>query len=147
LLLKSTNGNETMTNMKKILMTLVCAMGSCALALAQAAAPAAAPARIAPADAKNRVGEVATVCGKVVESKINKYGIAGHGKPGLFYIDQPQASAVFYFVAFGTKDGGPDEVIAAYTGKSVCVTGTISTSSGVPYIMAADRTSIKPKTD
>jgi hypothetical protein len=134
--------------MNKVLIALFCAMGSCALALAQAAAPsAAAPAHVTPVDAKNHVGEVATICGKVVESKANKYGIAGHGKPALFFVDQPEASAVFYFVAFGTKEGGPDEVIAAYTNKSVCVTGTISTSSGRPYIMVQDRTAIKTKAD
>lgn len=133
--------------MNKILMTLVCAMGGCALALAQAAAPAASPARVSPADAKNHIGETVTVCGKVVESRISKYGIAGHGKPVIFYLDQPEASAVFYFATFGSKDGGPDEALAAYNGKSVCVSGKVSTASEIPYIMAADRSTIKPKTD
>jgi hypothetical protein len=136
-----------MTNMNKILMTLLGTMGSCALALAQAAAPAAAPARVSPAEAKNHVGETVTVCGKVVDSRISKYGIAGHGKPAIFYLDQPEASAVFYFATFGSKDGGPEEALAAYTGKSVCVSGKISTASEIPYIMAADRSTIKPKTD
>jgi hypothetical protein len=145
-LLKSKIENG-MILMNKILMALICAMGSCALAFAQAAAPAAAPAHVSPADAKNHVGETATICGKVAESKPNKYGIAGHGKPVLFFLDQPEASAVFYFVAFGTKEGGPDEVTAAYTGKNVCVTGPITISSGRPYIMVQDRTAIKTKAD
>jgi hypothetical protein len=127
-----------MTNMNKILIAFICAMGS-ALAFAQTA-PAA---HVSPAEAKNHIGETITVCGKVVDTKIGKYGLAGRGKPVLFYIDQPEASQVFYFVAFGTKEGGPDEAVAAYTGKNTCVTGKVSQASGQPYIMAVDRTSIK----
>jgi hypothetical protein len=134
--------------MNKILMTLVCAMGSCALALAQAAAaPAAALPRVSPPEAKNHIGETVTVCGKVVDTRISKYGVGGRGKPALFYLDQPEASAVFYFATFGSKDGGPEEAVAAYTGKSVCVSGKIATASEIPYIIAPDRTAIKPKTD
>jgi hypothetical protein len=142
--------------MKKILIVFICAMGCLALALAQSApqgaasqgaatAQAAPPPQVSPADAKNHVGQTITVCGKVADTKINKYGIAGRGKPVLFYIDQPEATAAFYFVTFGTKDGGPDEAIAAYNGKSVCVTGKVALASDKPYIMAADRDNIKPK--
>jgi hypothetical protein len=48
---------------------------------------------------------------------------------------------VFYFVTFGTT--GPEEAIAAYKGKSVCVTGKVTVQAGVPYIMADDRSRIK----
>src|SRR5271156_137564 len=94
-----------------------------ALAFAQTA-PAA---RLAPADAKAHVGETATVCGKVVDTKIFKYGIGGRGKPVNFDLDQPEPNPVFYFVAFGKQPDGPDEAVAAYKGKQVCVTGKIST--------------------
>lgn len=118
-------------------------LGLSAFTLAQGAAPA----NVAPADAKNHVGETVTICGKVVDAKINKYGIPDHGKPVMFDLDQPEPDPVFYFVTFGTKDGGPDEAIAAYKGKSVCVTGKITLASGKPYIMAADRTTIKVKAE
>jgi len=121
------------------LLPLACAQG--------AAAPSATPPQVTPADAKNHTGETVTVCGKVVDSKINKYGIPDHGKPVMFDLDQPEPDPVFYFVTFGSKAGGPDEAIAAYKGKSVCVTGKITLASGRPYIMAADRTSIKVKAD
>jgi hypothetical protein len=144
-----------MNNMKKIMIVFICAMGCLTLAFAQTAAPAAAPQtaatapaaapQVTPADAKNHVGQAVTVCGKVVDSKVNKYGIAGHGKPVLFYLDQPEASAVFYFVTFGSKDGGPDEAISAYKDKNVCVNGKVAVASGQPYIMAADRSTIKTK--
>ena len=104
-----------------------------------------APPRVAPAEAKNHIGESVTVCGKVVDTKISKYGIAGRGKPVTFDLDQPEPTPVFYFVAFGAQPGGPDEVISAYKDKSVCVTGKIAATGGTPYIMAADRTQIKPQ--
>jgi hypothetical protein len=116
-------------------------LGLSALALAQAA-----PSNVTPADAKNHVGETVIICGKVVDAKVNKYAIPDHGKPVMLDLDQPEPDPVFYFVTFGTKDGGPDEAIAAYKGKSVCVTGKVTEASGKPYIMAADRTNIKVKT-
>ncbi|MFZ3263789.1 MAG: hypothetical protein WA172_07300 [Terriglobales bacterium] len=102
------------------------------------------PAHITPADSKNHLGETVVVCGKVVDAKVLKYGIAGHGKPVSFFLDQPEANPVFYFLAFGAQPGGPQEVTAAYQGKHVCVTGKINeATSGGPFIMAADRSQIK----
>jgi hypothetical protein len=114
-------------------------MISSALAFAQTAPPA----HVAPTDAKNHLGETATICGKVVDTKVSKYGIGGHGKPVNFDLDQPEPNPVFYFVAFGKQPDGPDEAIAAYKGKQVCVTGKIASTPSGPYIMAADRTQIK----
>lgn len=119
------------------------AMGLLPLALAQEAKPV----RVNPADAKNHVGENVIVCGKVVDTKISKYGIEDRGKPVYFYVDQPQATQVFYFVAFGSKEGGVNEAIEAYKDKNVCVTGKITLASGKPYIMAPDRASIKPQAE
>ncbi len=101
------------------------------------------PARVAPADAKNHVGESVTVCGNVVDTKTSKYGIRGHGKPITFDLDQPEPNPVFYFVTFATPPADPAEVVAAYQGKRVCVTGKIATTDSGPYIMAADRSQIK----
>jgi hypothetical protein len=134
-----------MTSMKTLLVTVL-VMGLGPLAVAQNATTT--TPKVKPADAKNHIGETVTVCGKVVDTKVPKYGIAGHGKPVSFDLDQPEPNPVFYFVAFGAQPGGPDEVIAAYQGKNVCVTGKINeANSGGPFIMAADRTQIKPQTD
>jgi hypothetical protein len=134
--------------MNKIMIAFVCALGCLPIASAQndqsSAASAPAP-QVTPADAKNHVGQTVTVCGKVVDTQVNKYGIGGRGKPVLFFIDQPDATAQFYFVAFGTKEGGPDEAIAAYNGKNVCVTGKVATASGRPYIGVPDRSAVKVK--
>jgi len=129
----------------RILIVTICMTSLSALAFAQSAssAPSATPPRVTPTDAKNYVGETVTVCGKVVANKTSKYGIAGRGKPVMFDIDQPEPSPVFYFVAFGASPTGPQEAIDAYQGKSVCVTGKISISANLPFIMADDRSKIK----
>jgi hypothetical protein len=131
-----------MINMKTLIVMLF--LTSLSFAQNAASAPSAPPPRVAPADAKSHVGEMATVCGKAVDNKIPKYGIAGRGKPVSFDIDEPQPNPIFYFVAFGTQTGGPQEVIAAYQGKRVCVTGKINMQpTFAPFILAADRSQIK----
>jgi hypothetical protein len=122
----------------RTLIVMMCMTVVSALAFAQSAPP---PPRITPTEAKSRAGDTVTVCGKVVDTKVSRYGLAGRGKPVTFDLDQPEPNPVFYFVTFGTT--GPEEAIAAYKGKSVCVTGKITMQAGVPYIMAADRAQIK----
>jgi hypothetical protein len=130
-----------MTMMRTLVFT-VCIVGLTLFAAAQNTTPP----RIASSDAKNYIGQSAMVCGKVVETKITKYGLAGHGKPVSFYIDQPETSSVFYFIAFGSKPDGPQEAVAAYEGKQICVSGQISQVSGKTFIMASDRSQIKVDT-
>jgi hypothetical protein len=127
-----------MTNVRVLLV-------SCTMVLA-AFAQDSSTSRIAPIEAKNHIGQPVTVCGKVVQTKISKYGLAGHGKPVTFYLDQPEPDSVFYFVAFGSKDDGPQEAVSAYDGKRVCVTGQVDQVSGKVFIMASDRSQIKPDT-
>jgi hypothetical protein len=133
-----------MTNMKTLIV-MMCMTGLSPLAFAQSATPP----RIAASEAKKHAGETVTVCGKVVDTKIPKYGLAGRGKPVTFDLDQPEPKPVFFFVAFGSHEGGPKEAVAAYQGKRVCVTGKIETTAepAVPFIMAADRSQIKPQAE
>jgi len=113
---------------------------------AQTAASATPPPRIAPAEAKNHTRETATVCGKVVDTKVPKYGLAGHGKPITFDIDQPEPNPIFGFVVFGDGPTGVQDVIAAYKDKQVCVTGKINMRPNeAPFILALDRSQIKPQ--
>jgi hypothetical protein len=141
-----------MTKMKtiRILFAVMFMIGLSALAIAQStpAKPASAtgtapPPRITAADARNHISEMVMVCGKVVDTKVSKYGLAGRGKPVSFDIDTPEPNPVFFFVAFGAQPGGPEEAVGAYNGRNVCVTGKITVASGVPYIMAADRAQVK----
>lgn len=97
------------------------------------------PLRIPASEAKNHVGQNATVCGKVVDTKVSKYGLAGHGKPVTFDLDQPEPNPIFFFIAFGTAPEGPSEVITAYNEKQVCVAGKL------PLRQPADRHSSWPQ--
>lgn len=99
--------------------------------------------RVEPTEAKHHIGETATVCGKVVDTKVSKYGIAGHGKPITLDIDQPDPNPIFNFVTFPTPPETPADVVIAYQGKRVCGTGKIASTPTGPYIMAADRSQIK----
>jgi hypothetical protein len=141
-----------MENMSSIrtLVAAICAMicmtGLAPLAFAQSA-PSTTPVRVAPADAKNHIGSLATVCGKVVDARIGDPGIAGRGKPITFNLDAPQPNQVFSFVTFGAQPGGFPEAkaaIAAYQDKQVCVTGKINAgASATPFIFAVDHAQIK----
>jgi hypothetical protein len=136
---KSEPRNWNMTTIK-ILIVTICMAGLSPIAVSQSSTPP----RISASDAKNHPGETVTVCGKVVDTKISKYGLAGRGKPVNVDLDQPEPHPVFFFVTFGSQAGAnPEEVQAAYQGKSVCVTGKITVVASTPYIMAADRSQIK----
>jgi hypothetical protein len=128
-----------MTKMNSLWILSMCT--SCALSVS--VAQNAQSSRLSPVEAKNHVGEIATVCGKVVDTKVNKYGVAGHGIPVMLDLDQPEPSPVFSVVTFGSKEGGPNEVIAAYKNKNICAAGKITLASGKPYIILADRSNIK----
>lgn len=126
--------------MKKLGIAISCVIGFAAIAVGQNPPE---PKRVEPADAKNHVGETVVVCGKVVDNNIGKYGIAGHGKPVLFDLDEPQPNPIFYFVAFATPPQEPNDIVNTYQGKRVCVTGKVASASTGPYIMATDRSQIK----
>jgi hypothetical protein len=134
-----------MTN-TKTLIVMMCMTSLAALAFAEGA-PKAPPPLVAPADAKNHLGDLATVCGMVIDAEIKDPGIGGRGKPIFFNLDRPKSNPVFYFIAFGAKPGGFQEakdLIAVYQGKRVCVTGKISPGTdAVPLIFTADRSQIK----
>jgi hypothetical protein len=133
-----------MTKMKT-LTALVCMTGLSALALAQNAA--ATPPRITAADAKKYVDKTVMVCGKVVDSKVSKYGLTGHGKPINLALDQPEPNPVFYLVIFAPREEGAKVAVAAYQGKNVCVTGQINDGPPAPFILVPDRSQIKIQED
>ena len=121
-----------MTTIKTLIVTM-CIAGLSQIAVAQSSTPP----RISASDAKNHPGETVTVCGKVVDTKVSKYGLAGRGKPVNFDLDEPEPHPVFFFVTFGSQAGtNPGEAQAAYQDKNVCVTGKITLYLGIPEIVA-----------
>ena len=106
--------------------------------------------KVAPPDAKNHISEIATVCGKVVDSKVFKNGLAGYGTPIQFDLDQAEPNPVFYFIMAGPEVAAVQQAetqrnVDAYNGKRVCVTGKIASapSGGTPFILVARRSQVK----
>jgi hypothetical protein len=87
------------------------------------------------ADAKNHVGEKATVCGSVASTH---YAAHSKGSPTFFNLDEPYPKQIFTIVIWGSdrdKFGDPE---AKYQNKQVCVTGKIISYRGAPEIAASE---------
>jgi len=95
---------------------------------------------ISAAEAKNHVGEKATVCGEVASTH---YAARSRGNPTFINLDKPYPNQIFTVLIWGSdrpKFGDPEE---AYRSKRICVTGKISDYKGVPEIVAYEPTQIK----
>jgi hypothetical protein len=75
------------------------------------------------AEAKNHLGEKATVCGHVASAR---FAEKSHGRPTFLYLDAAYPKQIFTIVIWGTdrpKFGTPERT---YRDKNVCATGTIT---------------------
>jgi DNA/RNA endonuclease YhcR with UshA esterase domain len=92
------------------------------------------------AEAKNHVGERATVCGKVVSTH---YAARSKGAPTFLNLDEPYPNQIFTIVIWGSdrdKFGDPE---AKYRDKQLCVTGKITSFRGAPEIAANEPSQIE----
>src|SRR5713226_4555303 len=79
-------------------------------------------------DAKNHIGEKATVCGEVASTR---YSARSRGNPTFINLDKPYPNEIFTVVIWGSnrsKFGRPE---VDYSEKRICVTGKISLFRGV----------------
>ena len=86
-------------------------------------------------EAKNHVGEKATVCGRVVGIH---FVSSGKGQPTFVHFDEQYPNQVFTLVIWGSdrpKFGRPEDL---YRNKDLCVTGKITSYLGVPEIVASN---------
>lgn len=105
------------------------------LLLSAAFAAPAQTGHITAAQAKDHVGEHATVCGAVASTRFADHS---RGQPTFLNIDEPYPNQIFTIVIWGSdrpKFGQPE---VTYRGKAVCVTGEITSYRGVPEIAAHD---------
>src|SRR5262249_33154354 len=103
--------------------------------LATFAAASAGLPRLLSYQAKNHLGENATVCGVVVSTK---YLESKRRSPTLLDFDRAYPNQPFTTVIWGAdraKFGKPEE---SYANKRVCVTGMITDFRGTPEIVAKD---------
>jgi len=95
---------------------------------------------LAAAEAKDHVGERATVCGKVVSTR---WAESSRGSPTFLNLDQPYPNQVFTLVIWGNDRSKFDNPETTYRGKRICVTGKISPFKGVPEVVANEPAQIK----
>jgi Protein of unknown function (DUF3761) len=87
------------------------------------------------AEAKDHIGEQATVCGKVTSTR---YAATTRGKPTFLNLDKAYPNQVFTVLIWGenrAKFGTPEE---QYRDKQVCVTGKITEYRGAPEMVISD---------
>jgi DNA/RNA endonuclease YhcR with UshA esterase domain len=95
---------------------------------------------ISPAEAKDHVGDNATVCGEVVSTH---YAAKTRGTPTFINLDKSYPNQIFTVVIWGndrSKFGAPEET---YHGKHICVTGNINLYRGEPEVVARESTQIR----
>jgi hypothetical protein len=99
-------------------------------------------ATIAAAEAKDHIGERATVCGKVVDSR---HASSSRGRPTFLNLDKPYPRHVFTAVIWGEDRHKFDEPEKAYRDKTICVTGTIDSYHRLPQIVVNNASQIEVK--
>jgi hypothetical protein len=119
------------------------------VSLVATADKSAAPHRISPADAKNHVGEVATVCGRVADASISKYGVGSMGWPISLDVDGSESNPAFIITTLSPKHLKLEDVQATYQKKTACATGKITLLRGVPAIMTSKLSdvAVQPEAD
>jgi hypothetical protein len=92
------------------------------------------------AQAKDHIGEHATVCGRVVSTR---YAQSSRGNPTFLNFDQPYPSQVFTMLIWGSDRTKFDEPETKYRERQICVTGKITEYRGTPEIVASDPSQVK----
>ena len=96
--------------------------------------------RITPSEARDHIGEMATVFGKVASTK---YATASRGKPTFINLHKPYPNQIFTIVIWGSNRSKFGQPEVTYRGKSVCVSGTIKEYRGVPEVIAYEPAQVK----
>jgi hypothetical protein len=95
--------------------------------------------KITAAEAKDHVGEIRTVCGKVVSTH---YASGSKGQSTFLNLDEPYPKEVFTILIWGNdraKFGTPE---TKYKDAKVCVTGKITSHREKPEIIATEPSQI-----
>jgi DNA/RNA endonuclease YhcR with UshA esterase domain len=99
------------------------------------AAPAFSQKKLSATEAKDHIGETATVCGSVVSTR---YAASTKGQPTFLNLDKPYPNQIFTVVIWGSNRRKFGEPEVEFRGKRICVGGKIAEYRGVPQIVAED---------
>jgi hypothetical protein len=95
--------------------------------------------KLTTAEAKDHIGDRATVCGKVASTH---YAKSSKGEPTFLNLDEPYPKEVFTILIWGSdreKFGVPE---SKYRDARVCVTGKITSYRGTTEIVATELSQI-----
>ena len=96
--------------------------------------------RIAPVQAKDYVGQVATVCGKVAGVH---QAMRSKGQPTFINLDAAYPNQIFTILIWGSDRPKFGNLEREYADQNLCVTGAISSYRGIPEIITTSPGSIK----
>ena len=94
--------------------------------------PALAQKKLTAADAKDHIGETATVCGNVVSTR---YAASTKGQPTFLNLDKPYPNQIFTIVIWGSNRSKFGRLEVEYNEKRICATSKISLFRGAPEIV------------
>jgi hypothetical protein len=86
-------------------------------------------------EAKDHIGETATVCGQVASTR---FASSTKGRPTFLNLDKPYPDQIFTALIWGenrAKFGKPED---DYKDKHICVTGKITEYRGAPEIVVSE---------
>jgi hypothetical protein len=95
--------------------------------------------KITAAEAKDHVGEIRTVCGKVVSTH---YASGSKGQPTFLNLDEPYPKEVFTILIWGNDRAKFGTPATKYKDAKVCVTGKITSHREKPEIIATEPSQI-----
>lgn len=91
-------------------------------------------------EAKDHVGQTATVCGNVASTH---YAASSNRQPTFLNLDAAYPNQIFTIVIWGNDRSKFGKPKTEFNHKNVCVTGVISEYRGVPEIIATEPSQIK----
>ena len=124
-------GSETVRNLRSLALVLFW-FGASSLLFAQSG-------HLTSAEARNHIGERATVCGRIAGTH---YAARTKGSPTFLNLDEPYPNQVFTVLIWGSDRSKFGEPESKYANKSICVTGLIKDYRGVPEIVVEEPSQI-----
>ena len=95
--------------------------------------------KITAAEAKDHVGEVRTVCGKVASAH---FAAKSKGQPTFLNLDEPYPKEVFAILIWGSDRANFGTPEIKYEDARVCATGKITSYRGKAEIIATEPSQI-----
>jgi hypothetical protein len=98
--------------------------------------------KITAPEAKDHIGEIETVCGKVASTH---FASSSKGQPTFLNLDEPYPKEIFTILIWGSDRGKFGVPESKYRNARVCVNGKITSYRGTPEIVATEPSQIMPQ--